>query len=131
MTNIARSLYLAALLIGCSLCPAVADDCKKIPMWLAYVGQKAAESNATPHVIAQKEGDEAKRLVAAFNAAPPSTDIHADQFIVVAFMDTASGQPLFAYAGFFVNGCLTSSGRLHNEDAVRLISGQWQPGQDS
>lgn len=105
--------------------PARADECVKPEAWLSNIAAVAAQHQLTPHVIAQKDGDEAKRLVAAMNAAPPPTSIPGDQFIVVGLAD-ANGQPVpFALVGFFLDGCMTKLLKAGPNDVPHLLNGDW------
>lgn len=102
-----------------------ADECVKPEAWLSRIGVVAAQHALAPHVEADRGGADAKRLIAAMNAAPPVTSVPGDRFIVVSLAD-ANGQPIpFEVVGFFDQGCLAKQMKAAPSDAAALISGKW------
>lgn len=101
------------------------ESCVKVPEWLSSIGTAAANMSLTPHVEADKEGDDAKRLIAAMNAAPPPTDFQGDEFLVVSLKDKDGNPVPFDVVGFFANGCMSKQMKATLQDAEALMSGNW------
>lgn len=110
--------------------PAFGDgQCVKPEGWLHDVGAVAVSHQLEPKVVAERHGDEGKRLMSLMNAAPPVSDIKGDQFIVVAFLK--DGSPLHTVEiAFFDNGCFSSQIQMPADGAVPLVTGVWpKPGE--
>lgn len=104
--------------------PDAADACVSPEQWMAKV--KTNTAPLQPVIVSDKSGDEAAKLIAAFNAAPPASHVVADRFIVFAFR--VPGVPV-ALVGFFKNNCSTEYSKLAVTTAQHLVNGDWpQPG---
>ena len=113
MTDILRfTLWLLLLLMG--LTPAMADDDCRTEAQIRHDMQEAYP-NAVVSTIADAD---LPAFLKGFNAAPPTSDAHADHVLIVSL----EGDPII-HVGFFEHGCLASQGNLLRKMFDDIMSG--------